>query len=37
MVAYHDASVMKKGQIDLDKSEFPLGDAPKWTSNWATI
>jgi len=29
MVAYHDASVMKKGQIDLDKSEFPLGDAPK--------
>merc|ERR1712076_349407 len=29
MVAYHDASVMKKGQIDLEKSEFPVGDAPK--------
>merc|ERR1711963_701099 len=25
MVAYHDASMMKKGQIDLETSEYPLG------------
>jgi len=29
MAAYHDASIMKKGQIDLDKSEFPLREPPK--------
>ena len=30
MIAYHDASIMKKGSIDLETSEFPMGQAPKW-------
>jgi len=29
METYHDDSMMKKGQIDLETSDFPLGAAPK--------